>query len=72
MTYEAGIDNVKHIEVAGYISRPPTKITPKLSTFGGSFFEWNQGNPERIARTLQMLGAKRIKVLKTTGERAVD
>ena len=41
----------------GYFQRAPTKLIPKFGTFGASFFfEWEQGNPYRIAGFLRTLG----------------
>jgi Glucosyl transferase GtrII len=46
----------KYYEVIGYFQRAPTKLIPKSETFGASFFEWEQGNPYRIAGFLRTLG----------------
>jgi hypothetical protein len=47
---------VKYLEIVGYFSRPSTALMPKIETFGASFFEWEEGNPVRIAAFLQTTG----------------
>lgn len=53
---EAGVDQVKYMEIIGYYERPSTPLIPKIETFGASFFEWNQGTTFRILPFLQTLG----------------
>jgi hypothetical protein len=44
------------IEVVGLWTHPENEFIRKTSTFGASFFEWDQGNPFRIAPFLRTLG----------------
>lgn len=44
------------IEVVGFWTHPENEFIRKTSTFGASFFEWDQGNPFRIAPFLRTLG----------------
>jgi hypothetical protein len=53
---EAGASEVKYLEIIGYFERPETPITPKIETFGTSFFEWDQGNIYRIVYFLKLIG----------------
>jgi len=53
---EAGVSEVKYLEIIGYFERPETPITPKIETFGTSFFEWGQGNIYRIVYFLKLMG----------------
>jgi hypothetical protein len=66
----AGADEGKYLEVIGYFERPETSITPKIETFGASFFEWDQGNVYRIVYFLNLLGFSDIQAmpLDTRGE----
>lgn len=53
---EAGVDQVKYMEVIGYYKRQSTMLIPNIETFGASFFGWNQGTTFRILPFLQTLG----------------
>ena len=53
---EAGVSEVEYLEIIGYFERPETPITPKIETFGVSFFEWDQGNIYRIVYFLKLMG----------------
>jgi hypothetical protein len=47
---------VKYMEVVGYVQWPQTSLIPKVSTFGASFFEWDQGNTSRIVAFMKTIG----------------
>jgi len=51
---ESGTNNLKYIEIIGYLSSPSTELITKVETFGASFFEWDQGNAGRILLFLQI------------------
>jgi hypothetical protein len=52
----AGVNELKYLEVVGYINRSSTRLIPKSETFGASFFEWDQGNTHRVLFFLKTLG----------------
>lgn len=57
------IDDLKYLEVVGYLDRSPTQLVPKLDTFGASFFEWDQGSVRRILLFLQTLGYNELQAM---------
>ncbi|MDB6062783.1 MAG: hypothetical protein JWM78_2886 [Verrucomicrobiaceae bacterium] len=59
----AGTKELKYLEVVGFIERPPTRLIPKSETFGASFFEWDQGNVNRILLFLKTLGYQDLQAL---------
>lgn len=64
-----GVEELKYMEVVGYIDRSPTRLIPKLETFGASFFEWDQGNTNRVLLFLRTLGYQELQAL-PIGERS--
>lgn len=50
------LQELKYLEVVGSLSRPPTQLIPQAETFGASFFNWDDGNPIRIAAFLETIG----------------
>lgn len=59
----AGATELKYLEIVGYIDRIPTRLIPKLETFGASFFEWDQGNTNRVLLFLRTLGYQELQAL---------
>ena len=49
-------DELKYMEVVGYLDRPASELVPKAETFGASFFEIDQGNSMRVVFFLQTVG----------------
>lgn len=60
---EARAKDLKYLEVVGYYGRPATRLIPKIETFGASFFEWDQGNANRVSWFLQTLGFDKLSAL---------
>jgi hypothetical protein len=54
---------LKYMEIVGILRPPETELMPKLSTFGLSFFEWDQGNAERVLLFLKTLGYQGLQPL---------
>ncbi len=52
---QAGVKKIRFIEIVGYYDEPETQLIPKRETFGSSFFEFGQGDNERIVMFLQTL-----------------
>lgn len=52
----AGLQELKYLEVVGYLERQASPLMPKADTFGASFFEWDQGHAWRIIFFLRTLG----------------
>lgn len=59
----AGARELKYLEVVGFINRVPTRLIPKVETFGASFFEWDQGHTGRILSFLKTLGVEELQAL---------
>lgn len=50
-------------EVVGHISRPSTRLNPKIETFGASFYEWDGGSSGRILfflKTIEQLNLNQL------------
>lgn len=60
---QAGSEEVKYLEIVGYLKRPSTQLIPKIETFGASYFEWDQGNVNRVIFFLQTLGYQGLSAL---------
>jgi len=45
----------RYLEVVGYPEVQGSPLIPKIETIGASFFEWDQGNIQRIVRFLRTL-----------------
>jgi hypothetical protein len=56
----AGALEVQRIEVIGYWEAPGSELIPKSEAFGASFFEWDQGNAERIIPFLEIMGYRKL------------
>ena len=63
----AGAKELKYLEVVGFIERAPTRLIPKSETFGASFFEWDQGNTNRVLLFLRTLGYQELQALPVKG-----
>lgn len=63
----AGAKELKYLEVVGYIDRTPTRLISKSETFGASFFEWDQGNANRVLLFLKTLGYEELQPLPVKG-----
>lgn len=68
---------LRYLEVVGFINRKSTRLIPKMETFGASFFEWDQGNTRRMLLFLRTLGYENLQacplngrqeLMKVTGE----
>jgi hypothetical protein len=60
---EAKTENVEFLEVAGALTRPVTPLIPQIETFGASFFQWDQGNVNRMIYFLNTITPLNIKAL---------
>jgi len=62
---EAGVtrDDIEYLEIIGYLDYPESHLVPEIDTFGGSFFNWDQGNNIRIILFLRTLGVGDYQVL---------
>jgi hypothetical protein len=49
-------ESLQYMEMIGYLDRPATELMPKASTFGTSFFEWDQGNTSRALAFMKTIG----------------
>lgn len=56
-------DELKYMEIVGYLNRPATELIPKAETFGASFFEIDQGSSMRVLFFLQTLGYDGVRPL---------
>ena len=54
---------LKYLEIVGYLSYPDSDLMPQYSTFGASFFGWDQGNPSRALYFLRTLGYEGLQPL---------
>jgi hypothetical protein len=59
----ASSNELKYMEIVGYLNRPETELIPKAETFGASFFEIDQGNSMRVVFFLQTLGLRGVEPL---------
>jgi hypothetical protein len=53
---QAGVEELRYMEIIGYEYRPSTELIPKIETIGISYFEFAQGNVVRILAFLHTMG----------------
>jgi hypothetical protein len=53
---QAGVEELRYMEIIGYEYRPSTELIPKIETLGISYFEFAQGNVQRILAFLHTMG----------------
>ena len=60
---EEGMKHPVFFEVVGKLSREGNRLTPKIETFGASFFEWDGGSSGRILFFLNTLEKQKLQQL---------
>ena len=68
--YQAGTEEVRYVEMVGYLRQPANALNPKIETFGASYFQWDQGNVDRMLFFLRTLGYEGLSAL--PGEKRGD
>lgn len=53
---DASSENIRYLEMIGYVDRPSTPLVSRIENIGASFFGWDQGNASRVISFLKVLG----------------